>query len=77
MKRKAQTRWAIVHARGYINHGYMAFCRKDVIKMVVDEHRKFSLPKFNGAGLTDAQFWRQIKRRRGYAVRRISMRVLP
>lgn len=76
MRHKAQIRWALVHVRGHINHGFMAFCRKDVIKMVLDEHRKFSTAKFNGAGLTDAQFWRQIKRRRGYCVRRISMRVL-
>lgn len=76
MKHKAQIRWALVGTvRGTIHHGTIAFCRKDVIKCVILEERAyFSNARYSD--LTDAQFWRIIKRKRGYSVRRISMRVL-
>lgn len=74
MRQKAQVRWAIVGFSGYINHGYMCFTRRAVIEKVVLEHRGYSTwAKF--AGLTDAQFWRKLKRRRGYSVRRVALRL--
>jgi hypothetical protein len=73
---KPQTRWAVVFGNGHINHGAMAFTRRDAVAKVVAEHRKYSAPKYNGEGLTDTQFWRQIKQRRGFTVRKISMKVM-
>jgi hypothetical protein len=78
MRHKAQIRWALVGTyRGTIYSHMVRFTRKAVIESVLAEHRTYSSPKYNGTGLTDAQFWRQLKRRRGWTVRRISMRVLP
>jgi hypothetical protein len=75
MPAKLQTRWAIVHRSGYVSHGYMCFTRRDVIKGVLDEHRHFQTVR--GYGLhTDAEFWRVLKRRRGWQVRRVSLRVV-
>ncbi|KRR21893.1 hypothetical protein [Bradyrhizobium retamae] len=74
MKHKSQIRWAVVGYRGYINHGYMAFTRGHVIEKVLSDHvRLRETPVWSG--LTDAQFWRKLKRRRGWSVRRVSLRV--
>lgn len=70
---KPQTRWAVVLNNGHIDHFWMAFTRKGAIENAVKEYRSYSNPKFNGAGLTDAQLWRQIKTRRNCTVQRLSL----
>lgn len=74
MSTKPQIRWALVGYRGQIHTDKIRYARHVVIKDVIAEHRTYS--RFNGEGLTDAQFWRQIKRRRNYSIRRISMKVM-
>lgn len=76
MKRKQQRAWALVGYRGWINHGSIRYNRRDVIADRIAEHRGYSSAA-RYADLTDAQFWRIIKRRSGLSVRRIVMRVLP
>ncbi|MCA1458067.1 hypothetical protein I6F35_33580 [Bradyrhizobium sp. BRP22] len=76
MKSRTQTRWALVGtARGTIFSNTIRYCRKDVIKDVIAEERRYSV-NARHADLSDAQFWRIVKRKRGYIVRRISMRVM-
>lgn len=76
MKHKAQIRWALVGtASGHIYGNMIRFNRKAIIEETIAEHRLFA-SNAKHADLTDAQFWRIIKRRRGYCVRRISMRVV-
>ena len=75
MKRKPQTAWAIVGWRGWINYGSIRYTRKDVIADQVAEFRKYS-SMAKHADLTDAQFWRIIKRRRNCRVARIMLRVI-
>lgn len=71
---KPQTAWAVISWRGWINHGTIRYTRKDVIADQVAEWRKFSsVAKY--ADLSDAQFWRVIKRRRNCHVARITLRV--
>lgn len=76
MKHQAQIKWALVGTtRGTIFTSFIRYTRTDVIKDILAEERSYpSMGKY--AHLTDAQFWRIIKRRRGYCVRRISMRVV-
>jgi hypothetical protein len=76
MKNRKQLRWAIVSYSGIVHTGFVAYSRKVVIEKVLAESRQYSMPAYNGTGLTDRQFWRQIKKRRGYAVKRISIRVM-
>jgi hypothetical protein len=74
--RKAQIRWALVGTvRGTIYSNTIRYCRKDVIKDIIAEERKY-LRNAQYDGLPDPQFWRIVKRKRGYCVRRISMRVV-
>lgn len=75
MKRKAQMRWSIVGYRGHINTGYLAFTRKGVIENVLKEYAGFRERIEWAKGLSDAQFWRKLKRRRGWTVRRVALRV--
>jgi len=73
-RRTAQTAWAIVGYRGWINHGSLKYRRRDVIAAWVEEFRRYSsMARY--ADLTDAQFWRVIKRRQNIAIRRITLRV--
>jgi len=76
LKAKPQIRWAIVGYRDLVHSAYIAHSRKAVIERVLSEHRSYSSPRVNGEGLTDAQFWRRIKRRRNYTVRRIKLTVV-
>lgn len=76
MRARAQLRWAIVYTNsGHIDHSTMAFNRRDLIGKMVAEYRSY--PWFVDAhpNLTDAQFWRVIKRTRHMSVRRITLRV--
>ena len=74
MKPKPQTRWALVMNAKYINHYYMRFCRKDVIRSVIsDERQQRRNAQYDD--LTDAQFWRILKRKRSWGVRRINLTV--
>ena len=75
MKQKAQMRWAVVGWRGYINCGYMGFTRRGVMEKVFADHVRLREASHWGAGLTDAQFWRKLKRRRGWSVRRVALKV--
>jgi hypothetical protein len=75
MKRKPQTRWAIVFSNGHINHGCMCFTRRSTIAKLVKEYRGFT-SQGGYAHLTDTQLWRHIKRRRRCTVRRISMEIV-
>lgn len=75
MRARAQLRWAIVDRNGHINHGTMAMTRAWVIKEFVAEWRRYPWFVAKHPNLTRALFWRAIKRR-GYSVRRISLRVV-
>lgn len=76
MKRKPQIAWAIVRLQnGWINQGMIRFTRRDVIADWVALHRGYRVYE-KLEGLTDRQFWRILKRRRGLSVRRISLRVI-
>lgn len=74
MPAKLQTRWAIVGCRGFIHTDFMCFTRRGAIDKVMAEYRQYR-PMQQYAGLTDAQFWRVLKRLRGWQVRRVSLRV--
>lgn len=76
MRKPPQLRWAVVGSRGYIHHHTARFGRKQVIADIIADHRAFTSPRHNGAGLTDAQFWRRLKRMRNWSVKRISLRVV-
>lgn len=76
MRARAQHRWALVHtANGHIDHSTIQFTRAPVIAGVVARWRLYAWFERKHPNLTDALFWRAIKRHRGYTVRRISMRV--
>lgn len=75
MAARIQKRWCVVYAHGHIHSGYMGYTRRAVIKDVLASHRKFYAYALM-AHLSDAQLWRVIKRRRGWTVRRIALRVV-
>jgi hypothetical protein len=70
-----QRRWAVVFSNGIVHSGYIRYCRRDVIKDVITDFRMYGSMK-RYADLSDAQFWRVIKRRRGWLVRKVSLRVV-
>lgn len=75
MKHKTQTRWAIVHHNGQINHGHMAYSRKNAIASIVKQYRGFgTMEAF--AGLSDSAFWQKIKRKYGHSARRVHLKVV-
>lgn len=74
MKHRTQTVWGVVRSNGLINWGSLKWNRRDVIAEIVTEWRRYSMMQ-RYANLTDAQFWRIIKRTRGMSVRRINMKV--
>ncbi|WP_213287567.1 hypothetical protein [Bradyrhizobium sp. sGM-13] len=76
MSGKAQTAWALVFSNGHIHHGRMSFTRKQVIEGVIAEYRGFHSARERFGHMTDVQLWRHIKRKRGYSVRRVSLRVV-
>ena len=75
MAKKAQMVWAAVGRGGYINWGYMSFTRRGVIEKIFAEYADLRSSGRWGVGLTDAQFWRKMKRGRGWSIKRISLRV--
>lgn len=75
MPNRSQTRWAIVHSHGYINHGYMTFTRRDCIVAVLANYRSYRAFQ-DWATLSDAQFWRKLKKFRGFYVSKITLRVV-
>lgn len=76
MRAWTQRRWAIVHTyNGHIDHSTIQFNRRPVIVACVARWRLYPWFVAKHPNLTDAQFWRVIKRHRGLSVRRITMRV--
>lgn len=76
MKRHKQVLWCVVNERGYVNWGYLSFTRSESIRKVREHYSQFrSFERFRG--LSDAQFWRKLKRENNWSVRRVSLRVVP
>lgn len=68
------SRWAIVHRNGFINHAWLKYTRRDVIAEYLAEYAGFRERRH--PGLSDAQFWRLMKRKRGFSVRRVVIKVV-
>lgn len=76
MGSKVQTQGSVVTDGGYINVGWMGFTRRDVIRTVLADYVLARDPGKWGCALTDAQFWRILKRRQGWSVRKIELRII-
>lgn len=77
MKRK-QFAWAVVYSpHGYIDHSSLKYTRRDLIAAELKEFRGRASPLYKEWGnLTDAQFWRKLKRRHRMRVCRIELKVV-
>lgn len=72
---KEQVYWALVNDRGYISPGHMSYARKNVIASVIFQYAGMRPRLCPGA--SDTQFWRKLKRKYDWTVRRVGLRALP
>lgn len=68
-----QQAWALVNRRGWVLSHTMRHQRKDVISRMLREYDGMRKHKYQG--LSDAQFWRKLKRDYGWTVRRVELRI--
>ncbi len=74
MKNTVQRAWAIVGATGRIHFNSILWNRRAVIEDALNNWRA-PMEKWGWGSLSKAQRWRKLKRKYGYSVRRITMRV--
>jgi len=71
---KQQKAWALVTGYGYVSLRTMRSTRKEVIAYVLKDY--YGLHERRYSDLTTTQFWRKMKHKYGWTVRRVGLRVL-
>ncbi len=71
---RPQTRWTVVFRNGFISHRYTGFTRRGAIEEVLAQYASLRAKLYPTH--SNAQFWRIMKRKRGFTVRRITLKVV-